>query len=331
MRPRQPARWRRFLRRIPTSSYRAFHVGTSLLSAILLAGSVVTSGQFFSFPATSAPEIVAPLSEMAPEAPASAQTPAPLPAPPTGAIPQQPLLPNEAPAPQPSGPAQLNPPPSVNGVPPGPGATAAGPTIIPSPTSPTLPSPAPTPVLGTVPVPSPTFLPAITPLPSPTFLPTATPMPTPTLVANPTLAPALPVDIVLRSSQAPVSLGARFTVLVVVKAGPSSAVDAGQVYLDFDYSTLQVIALRSGGTLEEQLQSSFDNGLGRIDFAAGTLGSSAVQAFTLVNVEFRAVAGTGPSGTTVRFAPPAAPRVTKLVNAGEVNTGQLGSLNLVVQ
>ncbi len=156
-------------------------------------------------------------------------------------------------------------------------------------------------------------------------------MPTPTLVVTPTLAPALPVDIVLRSSQAPVSLGAQFTVSVVVEAGPTSAVDAVQVYLDFDSSTLQVIALRSGGTLVEQLQSSFDNGLGRIDFAAGTLSGSAVQAFTLVAVDFRAVAATGPSGTTVRFAPPAALRVTKVVRAGEVNTGQLGSLNIVVQ
>ena len=151
------------------------------------------------------------------------------------------------------------------------------------------------------------------------------------LVGTPTIAPALPVDITLLGSPSPVSVGARFTVSVVVEAGLTSTVDAAQIYLDFDPSTLQVIALKSGGTLEEQLQSSFDNGLGRIDFAAGTLGNSAVQAFTLVNVEFRAVAGTGPRGTTVRFAPPAAPRVTKLVNVGEVNTGQLGSLNIVVQ
>ena len=156
-------------------------------------------------------------------------------------------------------------------------------------------------------------------------------MPTPTLVAAPTLAPALPVDIVLLGSQAPVSLGAQFTVSVVVEAGSTSAVDTVQVYLDFDSSILRVIALRSGGTLEEQLQSSFDNGLGRIDFAAGTLGSPAVQAFTLVTVDFRAVAGTGPTGTVVRFTPTAAPRVTKVVKAGEVFTGQLGSLNIVVE
>ncbi len=174
-------------------------------------------------------------------------------------------------------------------------------------------------------------MPATTPPPSPTFVLAATPIPTPTLVGTPTITPALPVDLILLGSPSTVSVGAQFTVSVVVEAGPASPVDAVQVYLDFDPSILQVIGLLSGGTLEEQLQSSFDNGPGRIGFAAGTLGSPAVRPFTLVTVDFRAMAGTGPAGTTVRFAPPEAPRVTKVVEAGEVNTGQIGSLNLVVQ
>lgn len=333
-RPRRPARSQRFLRGIPTSSYRACHIGTSLVVAILLAGLVATTGQFSPFTTTAAPEVASPRPErlpVAPGAPASAQNSAPAAAPPTGAASQEPLLPDEAPAPQATDPAQMEPPQAVNGVPPGPGATAAVPTIIPPPISAPPPSPAPVPVPGTVPPPSPTFLPAITPLPSPTYVLIATPMPTPTLVATPTLAPALPVDLALLGSQSTVSVGAHFTVSVMVEAAPARPVDAVQVYLDFDPATLRVIGLRSGGTLEEQLQSSFDNSLGRIDFAAGTLGSSAVQAFTLVTVDFRAVAGTGSTGTILRFAPPAAPRATKVVQAGEVFTGRLGSLRIVVQ
>ena len=48
-------------------------------------------------------------------------------------------------------------------------------------------------------------------------------------------------------------------------------------------------------------------------------------------VEFRSVAATGPTGTNLRFAPLAAPRMTKVVEAGEINTGQLTSINIVVQ
>jgi hypothetical protein len=69
--------------------------------------------------------------------------------------------------------------------------------------------------------------------------------------------------------------GEQFSVNIIVNAGPANSVDAMQVYLDFDPSLLQVIAIRDGTTLSEQLQSSFDNSLGQINYAAGTLGNAA--------------------------------------------------------
>ena len=290
-------------------------------------GSAVTSGWFYSLTPAGVPESVAPLTEIAPVAPNtddSAQPRPPSPAPPTSIPPLQTLLPNATPEPQPADLALSTPMPPPDSILPPPTAEPA-PTPAPKPTSLPLPSPVTAPILATVPVPSPTLAPTATPLPTPTLLPTATPIPTPTL------APSLPVDIVLLASQALVAVNELFSVAVVVEAGPASPVDAIQVYLDFDPSIVQVIALRNGATLEEQLQSGFDNGLGRIDSAAGTLGSPAVQAFTLVTVDFRAVAATGLTGTTVRFASSSAPRVTKVVEAGEINTGLLTPIKIVVK
>lgn len=321
MRHRQPSRLRRFLRQIPTPAYRASHIGTSLILAVLFMGSAVTSGWFYSLTPAGVPESVAPLTEIAPVAPNtgdSAQPRPPSPAPPTAIPPLQTLLPNATPEPQPADLALSTPMPPPDSILPPPTVEPA-PTPAPKPTSLPLPSPVAAPILATVPVPSPTLSPTAT------LLPTATPIPTPTL------APSLPVDIVLLASQALVAVNELFSVAVVVEAGPASPVDAVQVYLDFDPSIVQVIALSNGATLEEQLQYGFDNGLGRIDFAAGTLGSSAVQAFTLVTVDFRAVAATGLNGTTVRFAPSSAPRVTKVVEAGEINTGLLTPINIVVK
>jgi hypothetical protein len=128
-----------------------------------------------------------------------------------------------------------------------------------------------------------------------------------------------------------VALGEQFSVQVIVNAGPAKVVDAAQVYLDFDPSVLQIIAVRKGAALREQLQSSFDNGLGQINHAAGTLGGAIAAPFTLATIDFQSLAATGPGGTDVVFSPSADPRQTKTVAAGINNTGRLTPVNIVVE
>jgi hypothetical protein len=108
-------------------------------------------------------------------------------------------------------------------------------------------------------------------------------------------------------------------------------VDAAQVYLDFNSAALQVIAIRDGTTLTEQLQSSFDNSLGQVSYAAGTLGNAAATPFTLATIDFQGIGATGQAGTDIVFAPLVDPRQTKAVDAGVNNTGQLTPVTVVVE
>jgi hypothetical protein len=151
------------------------------------------------------------------------------------------------------------------------------------------------------------------------------PAPTPTIPAQQT------VDIALMKEGPRIALGEQFSVRVVVNAGPASPVNAAQVYLNFDPSVLQVIALRDGTTLSEQLQSSFDNSLGQVNYAAGTLSNAAASPFTLVTIDFQGTGATGQRGTDIVFAPLVDPRQTKAVDAGLNNTGKLTPVNIVVE
>jgi hypothetical protein len=112
---------------------------------------------------------------------------------------------------------------------------------------------------------------------------------------------------------------------------PASLVDAAQVYLDFNPAALQVIAIRDGTTLTEQLQSSFDNSLGQVSYAAGTLGNAAATPFTLATIDFQGIGATGQAGTDIVFAPLVDPRQTKAVDAGVNNTDQLTPITVVVE
>ena len=188
---------------------------------------------------------------------------------------------------------------------------------------------------------------AATALPVPTVAPEATPPfpinPTPTPIRSflpgPAASVAIPtpqpteqaVNIVLISDAAAVSIGDQLSVAVRVNAGPGNAVDAAQVYLDFDAAVLQVENLTGSSALSEELQSRHDNSLGQIDFAAGTLDAPITSSFQLLVVQFRALAQTGPGGTTIRFASLVNPRQTKVVNAGINSTGSLGTVNLTIR
>ena len=119
--------------------------------------------------------------------------------------------------------------------------------------------------------------------------------------------------------------------VVTVKAGPGNTVDAAQVYLDFDADLLQVVKLTGSSALAEELQSNHDNTLGQVNYAAGTLGAPITSSFQLLVVQFRAVAQTGPGGTTIGFASLLNPRQTKVVTAGINKTGNLGAVNLMIR
>ena len=126
--------------------------------------------------------------------------------------------------------------------------------------------------------------------------------------------------------------GQQFSVKVVVQAGPARSVDAVQVYLDFDPAVLEVVNLSGGTALPRPLQSSFDNQLGRVNYAAGTLEDPVAASFTLATVEFRALARTGTGGTVLNFAPPAPPRQSRVsAGGGRDSSGNLTGAIIVVQ
>jgi hypothetical protein len=109
-------------------------------------------------------------------------------------------------------------------------------------------------------------------------------------------------------------------------------VDAVQVYVDFDPAVLEVINLLGGTALPRPLQSSFDNQLGQVNYAAGTLEDPVAVPFTLVTAEFRALARTGPGGTVLNFAPPAPPRQTRVsAGGGRDGSGNLTGAMIVIQ
>ena len=139
------------------------------------------------------------------------------------------------------------------------------------------------------------------------------------------------MDIAITSDAGLVSTGDLVNVAVTLNAGLGNGVDAAQVYLDFDASVLQVEKLTGNPAFAEELQSNRDNILGQINYAAGTLGAPITSSFQLLEVRFRAVTQTGPSGTTIRFAPVVNPRQTKVVAAGINTTGSLGAVNLVIR
>ena len=134
----------------------------------------------------------------------------------------------------------------------------------------------------------------------------------------------------LAAERAAVAVGQQFQVRVVVEAGFVNRVDAAQVYLEFETDELEVLSLAAGDALEYVLQRNLDNSLGRVDFAAGTLGHPVSYPFTLVTVTFRAKSITGTRGTYIGFSRLRAPRQTKAVSGGANVTGTLTGAYVVV-
>jgi Leucine-rich repeat (LRR) protein/ABC-type glycerol-3-phosphate transport system substrate-binding protein len=95
------------------------------------------------------------------------------------------------------------------------------------------------------------------------------------------------------------NVGQAFNLTVQVQAG-AQQVDGAAAYLNFDPAYFQVVSLSSGATLPVVIQNAYDNTTGRIDYAAGILGSSHPSgSFTLVTINFMARAPT--SGAALTF------------------------------
>ena len=126
-------------------------------------------------------------------------------------------------------------------------------------------------------------------------------------------------------------MGEEFRVVVRVWASAPSPVDVVQVYLEFDTEKLEAVALSPGSQLEYELQSAWNNGAGRLRYAAGTVGDAVVSPFTLCTATFRVKARTEQDGTPIRFAALEAPRETKVVARGANVTGELVPASIIVR
>ena len=188
-------------------------------------------------------------------------------------------------------------------------------------------TPAATPPLSPTPTATPPAIPTSIPTATPTPAPAATPTPPPT----PTPIPQLTAGIALLPESDIVAVGRPFQLRIWVYCGESNPVDAVQVYLIFDPARFAAVSLTAGPALEIPLQSNVDNALGRLDYAAGTLGAAVTNPFILATVTFRALSPTGPPGTYITFAALQAPRQTKAIAGGANLTGNLTSAYLVVE
>ncbi len=152
--------------------------------------------------------------------------------------------------------------------------------------------------------PTPTATPTSTPTPTPTSTPTSPPTPTPVPTSTPTPTPTPTIDgsqvaLIVTPTSLTVTAGETFTLTVQVRAN-AQLVDGAAAYLDFDPAVLQVVSITPGSTLNTTIQNDFDNANGRINYAAGLLGSTTSGTFTLAQIAFQATSGT--TGTSITFS-----------------------------
>ena len=111
-----------------------------------------------------------------------------------------------------------------------------------------------------------------------------------------------------------VSVNQTFTMTVQVQAGTQS-VDGASAYINFDPNYLQVASLSGGSTLPLEIQKTFDNAAGQINFAAGKVTSPYPSGtFTLLTIVFTATHTT--TGTPISFAT-TLPRQTDVTYTGQ--------------
>jgi hypothetical protein len=136
--------------------------------------------------------------------------------------------------------------------------------------------------------------------------------PEPTNTPTNTPEPPTGLTILVDPAMTSVDAGQTFNVSVVVEAGDQE-VDGASAYLNFDKDAIQVVSMTEGSSFQFELQNSFDNDAGTIDFAAGSFGSLPSGSITLVEIEFEAIAATSGSDLAFQFD---APRQTDVTSGG---------------
>jgi hypothetical protein len=107
-----------------------------------------------------------------------------------------------------------------------------------------------------------------------------------------------------------VRVGDKFMVKIELNTG-SQSVDGVQTGLNFNPGVLQVVQMSGNSTLFPlELQNQFDNNNGTLDYSAGTLSNFPSGDFTVLEVEFEAIADTGTSGLEFNLMPPRTTDVT---------------------
>jgi hypothetical protein len=186
------------------------------------------------------------------------------------------------------------------------GNPSSTPTPSPTPTTSPTPSPLPTatptntpPPASPTPTPN-TPTPTQTPAPTPTSSPVSTPTPTPIL----TPLPSKIVDIKLVSESETVIGGNEFNVSIVVEPN-GQEVTGVEAFLIFDpaHVTVQKITIDPSSPLNQEVSISTSIEAGLILIAAGILGPRPDSAFTMANIEFKALNLAGVSEFTLSNDP----------------------------
>jgi hypothetical protein len=138
------------------------------------------------------------------------------------------------------------------------------------------------------------------------------------------------VVMAVTPSTSQMKVGDTLEIAIEVQAG-SQDVDGASAYLNFDPTYLEVVDMTAGGDLSLELENSFDNGAGTINYAAGKLTAPYPSGnFDLVTIRLTAKAET--TGTSLEFQsnPPRRTNVT-FNGASVFDHAENGSITVTVE
>jgi hypothetical protein len=148
------------------------------------------------------------------------------------------------------------------------------------------------------------------------------------ITANFSTSPSTdPVILVLSPSEITTGVGQTFELAILVEADTLS-VDGASAYLNFDPASLQVASITLGSELSIELENSFDNASGQVNFSAGALTAPFPSGtFTLATVTFEAIAES--NGSAIDFNT-TSPRLSTATFGGtSLLNGTVGSTVIV--
>lgn len=106
------------------------------------------------------------------------------------------------------------------------------------------------------------------------------------------------VTLALEAPSSSIGVGQTFTMPIIIDA-ETQVVDAASAHLNFESAYVEVISITAGSELPLLLQNDFDNTIGQLDVAAGTLEDYPSGSFILATVTFRAITET--EGISITF------------------------------